>query len=283
MRRTCIISLLLVSTLLAACGTPTPAVSDTVVATPPGGKQPTPIPPPPPGEGLSDMAGRITKHPEWYEGQNVTLVGYFRGLDLLDEVLADPPENRTTDWVIADDSGGIWVTDASKLPFPSTSHEVWRIVRVRGQIELQANGLPYVRPFEVQWEGLKDTNDILPALCRVAIHQSGGPDKLDRHIYWYSTGTLAIIDEGTGLRASVNLKRGENYDLDVALNRAKLFDLPSTVSAACTGCVRYDIAAVDEKAGRPHFVTAYEGSVPDKLQGFLDLAAELSAKAKPIE
>lgn len=283
MRRLCSLSLLLVAILLAACGgTPTAEVTGTV-ATPPGGKQPTPIPPPPPGEGLSDMAGRIIKRPGWYEGQNVILVGYFRGLDLLDEVILDAPEDRITDWVLADDSGAIWVTDAHKLPFPSTSHEVWRIVRVRGPVKVHANGMPYIVPFEVQWEGLKGTGDVLPALCRVAIHQSGGPDKLDRHIYWYSTGTLAVIDQGTGLRASANLKSGQNYDLDIALNRSKVFDLPSTVGAACTGCVRYDIAAVDEKAGRPHFVTVYEGSVPDQLQAFLDLAAEMSAKAKPIE
>lgn len=275
-------TLFLVSFLvLTACG-PKPTEDVISDATPPGGKRPTPIPPPPPGQGFSDMAGRIYKRPKWYEGQTVTLVGYFRGLDLLDEVILDAPENRVNDWVITDDSGGIWVAFRGKLPFPPTSHEVWRIVRVQGTVQVHKNGMAYILPDSVQWEGLTDNFAVLPALALVAVHRFGGPDNLNHHTYWYSTGGLAVIDVAADWKGSMRLKRGQILDLEKAFKKAKFFDLPSQLGSPCDGCVRYDVAAVNEKANEPHFVTAYEGSVPKELQSLIDLMAEISTEAEPV-
>ena len=118
MRRCCAIALLLIAVFLSACGSQSTETGAT--ATTPSRKQPTPIPAPDKGKGFSVLARQIMRHADWYEGQDVTLVGYFRGLDLLDEVVLDAPVSRSTDWVLADDSGAIWVAYWSSSPFPPT-------------------------------------------------------------------------------------------------------------------------------------------------------------------
>ena len=272
MRRYGLLVLTLVLVILSACST---KPADDV--------QQTPISPPPPGQGLSTLAGQIMQHAQEYQGQKVTLVGYFRGLDILDEVLLDPPTNRLRDWVIKDDSGAIYVSHQGLLPFPHTSHEVWRIVRVSGQVEVHRNGMPYIVPTTVEWEGLKEEYDILPAFCTFAVHRFGGPDQLDHHLYWYTLRQLVVYDTKTQWRAAAPLKKGEIYDWERALKKAKFFDLPPVVGEECEGCVRYVIAAVNDKKEKPHFVTVYEGSIPDKLQAFIDLMIEKSSQAKPVE
>ena len=229
------------------------------------------------------MAGQIIKHPDWYVGQDVTLVGYYRGLDLLDEVVLDAPVSRLNDWVIADDSGAIWVQYSRMLPFPTTSHEVWRILRVSGSVALHKNGMPYIVPTKVEWEGLTEDYSVLPALCSVAIHRFGGPDHLDHHIYWYGSAGLSVIDSKANWHAQTRLRPGQVYDLETAFKKAKFYDLPPTIGETCQGCIRYEIAAVNDKESKPYFVTVYEGSVPAKLQAFIDLAILRTADAQPVQ
>ena len=199
------------------------------------------------------------------------------------EIAVEPPVSRLEDWVVSDDSGAIWVQYSAKLPFPTTSHEVWRIVRVSGAIALDKNGTPYVVPAKVEWEGLTESYSVLPALCSVAIHRFGGPQGLDHHIYWYGSSGLSVIDRKSNWHAQTGLRSGQVYDLETAFKRAKFYDLPPTIGEPCQGCIRYQIAAVHPKEGRPYFVTIYEGSVPEKLQAFIDLAITRTADAKPVE
>jgi hypothetical protein len=58
---------------------------------------------------LSDMIENILSHPDSYIDQQVEIIGYFRGWDLLKEVKGTSPVTRS-DWVIADRSGAIYVT-----------------------------------------------------------------------------------------------------------------------------------------------------------------------------
>lgn len=274
--------LVLLVLITAACGarptaTPDPNVTPTQVP------QPTPIPPPEPGKGLSTLARRIMRHPEQYEGQRVTLVGYFRGPDLLDEIRMGPPNDRLQDWVVTDETGTLFVSYQGKLPFRTTSHEIWRIVRVTGVVALvDGTGKPYIVPDDVTWEGLTTEDDVLPAFCRVAIHRFEGDEQLDHHIYWYTVGNIVADDVKANWRGMVKLKRGEILDLDHAFAKVKFFDMPDTVGEPCQGCIRYAIAAVNDKENKPHFVTVYEGSVSKKLQAFIDLAIEMSAQAQPV-
>ena len=274
-----ILSLLVL--LLAACGpSATPASSVGVAEN--STSRLTPPRPPASGDNLSQIAGQIAKHPQDYDGQTVTLIGYFRGLNLLDELPTEAPRDRVSDWVIADDSGALWVAYSNLLPFPPTSQEVWRIVRATGAIHLTERGSPYLAPTRVEWEGPHTDVDMLPALCRVAIHRYGGPNGLDHHIYWYEIGSLSVIDKAADWKGALSLKQNRQYDFERAFDKANFFALPSSIGEACDGCVRYEIAAADVKANRPHYVTSHEGSVPPALQAFIDLAIAETARAKPF-
>ena len=273
-----------IAILLAACSSPATETAEPDNATPPGGKRPTPLPAPAIGQGFSKMAGPIVQHPTWYDNQPVTLVGYFRGLDLLDETVQEPPEDRINDWVLTDDSGTIWVANKNKLPFSSTSHEVWRILRVRGSVQLDDNGKAYINPYEVTWEGLRENFDVLPATCTVAIHRFGGPEKLNHHVYWYNPpGTIAVNDATANWQGSAKLKSGKNYDLSVAFDKADLFNLPGTTGEKCSDCIITYLAAVNPKTERPHFAIIYGDNLPPKVQAFVDLALELSTTAEAVE
>ena len=271
--------LALVGILLSGCsGRPT-ATSGATLST---GTKPTPIPPPLPGAGLSRLAGEIMKHPQLYDGQSVTLVGYFRGQDLMDEVLLDAPVDGLRDWVLKDASGAIYVTYTASMPFASTSQEIWRVVRVTGQVKVHRNGMPYVVPDEVKWEGLTEDYNVLPAQCKVAIHRFGGKDQLDHHIYWYTTRNLVVYDAKQDWRAVVELKKSLIPTWDQAFARTRFFELPSTVGKPCNGCVRYYIAAVNDKTASPHFVTLYEGQVPADLQAFIDQMIANTGEARTL-
>ena len=111
----------------------------------------------------------------------------------------------------------------------------------------------------------------------------GGQQNLDHHIYWYETRSLSVVDYKDNWNGQTRLRQGENFDLETAFNKAKFFKLPETVGDPCDGCVRYFIAALDPKENTPHFVTVYEGSVPQRLQEFIDLAITHTADAKAIE
>lgn len=281
MRQSVATTLMLVTLVLAACS-PSAAPEADIGASAPSDSQPAVIPPPKPGDGLSQMAGRIAKRPKDYEDQVVTLVGYFRGLDLLDEIRQEAPRDRVSDWVIADDSGALWVAYSNQLPFAPTSQEVWRVVRVTGPVHLTNNGMPYLAPTRVDWEGLQGTEDVLPALCRVAIHRYGGSNGLDHHIYWYEIGTLSVVDRAVGWKGAASLRQNRQLELERAFDETGFFALPATVGEPCNECIRYEVAAVDVKANRPHFVTSYEGSIPPALQAFIDSAISETAKAKPF-
>lgn len=245
------------------------------------GTPPTPLPAPEPGQGLSAMIGLILKHPERYAGQQVTLVGYFRGLDLLDESAYGPPINKSQDWVLKDDSGAIWVAHADKLPFSSTSHEVWRTMRVTGTVTRTEGGqVPYILPTAVEWEGLKEDYNVLPAFCRLAIHRFGGPNQLNHHIYWYEPDQLVLID-GDQTMGPFQLKSEPIRQLDQAFKKVGFFDLAPTVGQPCASCIRYQVAAVNTRTNSPYFVTLYEGSLPQPLQVLIDELLAQAANAKP--
>jgi hypothetical protein len=93
---------------------------------------------------LTDIVGGILASPN-EAGEQVEVIGYFRGWDLLDELDNSPPVTRS-DWVIADNSGAIYVT--GKIPDslnPSSLDQVNQVIhliaviRVKGeQVYLEA-------------------------------------------------------------------------------------------------------------------------------------------------
>jgi hypothetical protein len=55
--------------------------------------------------------------PSAFEGKNVTVIGYYRGWDLLHEADMGPPVTRS-DWVIKDSTGAIYISANSEAKVP---------------------------------------------------------------------------------------------------------------------------------------------------------------------
>lgn len=99
---------------------------------------------------LTDIIGRILASPQDYLDQEVEIIGYYRGWDLLDEA-GTPPPVTWSDWVIKDSSGAIYIE--AGVPNPATRGlEPWatedtsKIVSIRGVVKISSEGIPYIQP-----------------------------------------------------------------------------------------------------------------------------------------
>jgi hypothetical protein len=135
-----VLSLLVAMNLLAAV---LPACQGT---TPPN---PTPAPtmttPP-----FTQIVKNILADPGEFEGLSVTLVGYYRGWDLLGEAGSGPPVTRS-DWVLKDDSGAIYVQAGLAVEGdisldPGSTADTEKVLRVTGFVRLTETGQPYIEP-----------------------------------------------------------------------------------------------------------------------------------------
>lgn len=111
-------------------------------------------------EELTDTIGSILTGGGW-EGQEVTLVGYYRGWDLLQESGQSPPVTRS-DWVITDSSGAIYVQmndveieGTEKLAsedrlVPHLKEATSHIIRVTGIVRVTAKGQRYIEPTRME-------------------------------------------------------------------------------------------------------------------------------------
>jgi hypothetical protein len=109
---------------------------------------------------LTDIVKNILTEIGW-EGKEVTIVGYYRGWDLLKEANQAPPVTRS-DWVIKDISGAIYVQSksvdikgqdllgAGNPLRPSEKESVNRIVRVTGVVRVTAQKQPYIEPKSIE-------------------------------------------------------------------------------------------------------------------------------------
>lgn len=237
---------------------------------------------------FTNLAKKIKADPQGYDGQTVTLIGYFRGQDLLDEVKPGfPPTDRLRDWVLKDNSAAIYVAASPLLPFSANSQDIWRKVKVTGTVALfnaQSSGfMPYIVPQAIEPAGPLYDFDLLPANATVAIHRFGGPEKLNHHIYLYEDRQLVILDNATGWTASIRLKDYEMREWDKAFNKLDFFDLEPEIGAACPNCIRYHIAALNSKSQLAYEVIAYQGSVPAGLEAYINQVIEKSGRAKSIQ
>ncbi len=103
---------------------------------------------------LTQVADDILADPKQFEGRSVTLVGYFRGWDLLGEVGSGPPVTRS-DWVIRDDSGAIYVRAGIAVEGeihldPSSRQDMGKVLRLTGIVRLAGDGRPYIDPQRIE-------------------------------------------------------------------------------------------------------------------------------------
>ena len=83
---------------------------------------------------LTDWVGVILEAPREFDGRTFEVVGYYRGANLFGEASGNPPVSRS-DWVIADDTGAIYVTGIAPQGLdPSARTDVWSIVRLTGRV-----------------------------------------------------------------------------------------------------------------------------------------------------
>ncbi len=82
---------------------------------------------------LTDWIGTILAAPREFEGRVFDLTGYYRGSNLLGEARGNASSKG--DWVLADDSGAIYVSGVSPPGLDPTSRaDAWSVVRVRGVV-----------------------------------------------------------------------------------------------------------------------------------------------------
>ena len=99
---------------------------------------------------FTSAIGSILSTPADYAGQEVTIVGYYRGWDLLGEAGTGPAVTRS-DWVITDSSGAIYVEarggfDRALGLNPSSRDDATEVVRLVGMVRINDRGQPYIEP-----------------------------------------------------------------------------------------------------------------------------------------
>jgi hypothetical protein len=103
---------------------------------------------------LTSVAGSIVAEPANYAGQSITIIGYYRGWDLLHEANMTPPVTRS-DWVIKDSTGAIYVSAGSdsKVPEglnPGSIDDTDAVLDVTGIVRLAGEGQPFIQAISIE-------------------------------------------------------------------------------------------------------------------------------------
>ena len=100
------------------------------------------------------IVGSIIAEPFAFEGQDIIIVGYYRGWDLLHEANIPPPITRS-DWVIKDSTGVIYVSAHSeaKVPegvSPDSLQDTGIILKVKGVVRVTKEGQAYIEAENIE-------------------------------------------------------------------------------------------------------------------------------------
>jgi hypothetical protein len=103
---------------------------------------------------LTNKLGPVIAEPFSFEGQDIMVVGYYRGWDLLHEANTPPPVTRS-DWVIKDSTGAIYVSADSeaKVPEgldPGSPQDTDIILKVKGVVRVTGGGQPYIEATSIE-------------------------------------------------------------------------------------------------------------------------------------
>jgi hypothetical protein len=225
---------------------------------------------------LSHLLGRILESPQGFQGQEVTVVGYYRGWDLLGEANAPPLVTRS-DWVMADATGAIYVSAANAAPAdlppgPGSGNDLWRVLRLSGVVRLTAEGQPYLEADRVQFAEA-DEGPAVPEPAplvelgspAIALHRTGGIAGLIQHLYIYENGRFVAEDDKRGQREEDALEADEMDRLWASFEEIGFFDMDNQYGLGCPDCFVYVITV--RQGERVKAVRTYDGSVPKELEG----------------
>jgi hypothetical protein len=103
---------------------------------------------------LTQIVGSIIADPSASEGKNITVIGYYRGWDLLHEADMGPPVTRS-DWVIKDSTGAIYISANSeaKVPdglSPDSLQDTAVILKVMGVVRVTEDEQPYIEAKSIE-------------------------------------------------------------------------------------------------------------------------------------
>lgn len=104
---------------------------------------------------LTNLVKDILAQSGW-EGKEVTIIGYYRGWDLLRETNQVPPVTRS-DWVIKDQGGAIYVQAKStemkgqekiggRELQPNSKESVNHVVKLTGTVRMTSQKQAYIEP-----------------------------------------------------------------------------------------------------------------------------------------
>jgi hypothetical protein len=96
----------------------------------------------------TQIIGSVITDPSAFEGKNITVIGYYRGWDLLHEADMGPPVTRS-DWVIQDSTGAIYISANSeaKVPdglSPDSLQDTAIMLKVIGTVLVTEDTQPYI-------------------------------------------------------------------------------------------------------------------------------------------
>lgn len=93
---------------------------------------------------LTNWLGTILNAAREFDGRTFEIVGYYRGWNLLGEARGNPPVTRN-DWVIADDSGAMYVTGLAPSGLSGGARDdVWNVVRLTARVVYVRLGTSYL-------------------------------------------------------------------------------------------------------------------------------------------
>ena len=103
---------------------------------------------------LTNIIGSVLAEPFAFEGRDITVVGYYRGWDLLQEANTGPPVTRS-DWVIKDLTGAIYISANSeaKVPEglrPDSLQDTGIILKVKGIVRVTEEGQAYIEAKSIE-------------------------------------------------------------------------------------------------------------------------------------
>jgi len=100
------------------------------------------------------IVGSIIVEPSAFEGKDITVIGYYRGWDLLHEADMTPPVTRI-DWVIKDSTGAIYISANSeaKVPdglSPDSLEDTDTVLKVMGTVRVTEDEHAYIEAKSIE-------------------------------------------------------------------------------------------------------------------------------------